>query len=93
MQLYTVGQIGNSNVNASMLNNVLRGEIPYKCKLQNAVCSRLLHISASTAFQLGIASTEHSLAFRVRTCKYGSRYVAIATQPVHQLQIRPIVHN
>ena len=22
-----------------------------------------------------------------------SRYVAIATQPVHRLQIRPIVHN
>jgi len=38
-------------------------------------------------------STEHSLAFRVRTCNQGSRYVTIATQPVHRLQIRPTVHN
>ena len=28
-----------------------------------------------------------------QACHYGSRYVAIATQPVHQLQSRPIVHN
>jgi len=28
-----------------------------------------------------------------QACNYGSRYVAIATQPVHRLQIRPIVHN
>jgi len=26
-------------------------------------------------------------------CNYDSRYVAIATQRVHRLQIRPIVHN
>jgi len=39
------------------------------------------------------ASTEHLRTFRVRTCIWGSRYVAIATQPVHRLQIRPIVHN
>ena len=32
------------------------------------------------------ASTEHSLTFRVRA-------VVTATQPVHRLQIRPIVHN
>jgi len=30
---------------------------------------------------------KHSLTFRVR------RYVVIATKPVHQLQIRQIVHN
>jgi len=30
---------------------------------------------------------------RTQDCNYGLRYVAIATQPVHQLQIRPIVHN
>jgi len=28
-----------------------------------------------------------------QTCNQGSRYVAVATQPVHRLQIRPIVHN
>ena len=33
------------------------------------------------------ASTEHSLTFRVR------RYVVIATQPMHRLEMRPIVHN
>ena len=27
------------------------------------------------------------------SCDQGSGYVAIATQPVHRLQIRPIVHN
>ena len=30
---------------------------------------------------------------RRQTCNYGSRYIAIATQPVHRLRIRPIVHN
>jgi len=30
---------------------------------------------------------KHSLTFRVR------RYAAIATKPVHQLQIWPVVHN
>ena len=28
-----------------------------------------------------------------QACNHGSRYVAIATQPVPRLQIRPIVHN
>jgi len=28
-----------------------------------------------------------------QACNYGSRYVAIATQPVPRLQIRPVVHN
>jgi len=28
-----------------------------------------------------------------QACNWGSRYVAIAMQPVHRLQIRPIVHN
>jgi len=28
-----------------------------------------------------------------QACNYGLRYVAIATHPVHRLQIRPIVHN
>jgi len=30
---------------------------------------------------------------KLQACKLVSRYVAIATQPVHRLQIRPIVHN
>jgi len=28
-----------------------------------------------------------------QACNWGSHYVAIATQLVHRLQIRPIVHN
>jgi len=28
-----------------------------------------------------------------QACNYSSRYVAIATQPVHRLQIRPTLHN
>jgi len=30
---------------------------------------------------------------RSRYVAIASRYVAIATQPVHRLQIRPMVHN
>ena len=29
----------------------------------------------------------------MQACNYSSRYVAIKTQPVHRLQILPIVHN
>jgi len=29
----------------------------------------------------------------MKVCNYGSHYVAIATQPVPRLQIRPILHN
>ena len=38
------------------------------------------------------ASCRH-IAGWTQACNQGSRYVAIATQPVHRLQIRPIVHN
>ena len=30
---------------------------------------------------------------RRQACNYGSHYIAVATQPVDRLQIRPIVHN
>jgi len=60
--------------------------------------SVILHVTATcpsmTASWSHLANTiefvhpsEQSLTFRVR------RYVVIATQPVHRLQIRPIVHN
>ena len=35
----------------------------------------------------------HHFARWTQACNWGSRYVAMATQPVPRLQIRPIVHN
>ena len=47
--------------------------------------------SARTARQ-AFAICRH-IAGWMQACNLGPRYVATATQPVHRLQVRPIVHN
>jgi len=93
-----------NNANSNLVNKDFQpGKSEYKHVLANFLRSRyvartppLEARSPGRRSNVENASvTRRSVISNARTPRvnWGSRYVAIATQPVRRLQIRPIMHN
>jgi len=78
------GSFGDKSFNKLM---IIKSTQKYKTQtipaLTNGTCRTPRTLDQSQAY----SEYKHSLTFHIR------RYVVIATQPVHQLQIHSVVHN